>query len=316
MNNPKQLPLFGLRPRSLADVSVQTPLEYAIPFFQQHLYKQGKTEHTVNSFTSDLGVLLEFGAGSLSLGQIDAELLTQFLDWMEHRRGVPCSRKTYARRVTTLKVFFKWLKDQQIIPYDPAALLIQRSGPAPLAEILTEAQIEAALSAALLERLKDKPDTRPEFLFRLILTTGIKKSEAMALQAEHFERTLRPPMLLIKPRSARHIYKARRIALEDALIPLLDEYRAQYPSDGAIFTCTPRNLEYILERIGDSAQIGVKISFEMLRWTCAVRDYRAGMPPGAIRDKLGLSDISWRETFDKVKRLAGDLDDDSETRLQ
>jgi integrase/recombinase XerD len=316
MNNPKQLPLFGLRPRLLADVSVQTPLEYAIPFFQQHLYKDGKTEHTVNSFTSDLGVLVEFGAGNLPLGQIDTELLTQFLDWMEHRRGVPCSRKTYARRVTTLKVFFKWLKDQQIIPYDPATLLVQRSGPAPLAEILTERQIEAALSAALLERMKEKADARPEFLFRLILMTGMKKSEAMSLQVDHFDRTTRPPMLTIKAQSAKQVYKARLIALEASIIPLLDEYRSQYPSDGVIFTCTPRNLEYILERIGDGAQIGVKISFEMLRWTCAVRDYRAGMPPQAIRDKLGLSDMSWRETFDKVKRLAGDLDEDSEPQRQ
>ncbi len=316
MNNPRQLPLFALRPRALADVSIQTPLEYAIPFFQQHLFREGKTEHTVNSFTSDLGVLLEFGVGGLPLGQIDTERLTQFLDWMEHRRGVPCSRKTYARRVTTLKVFFKWLKDQQIIPYDPAALLIQRSGPAPLAEILTEAQIEAALSAAMLERVKEKPDARPEFLFRLILMTGIKKSEAMALQISHFERTTRPPMLTIKPQSAKHVYKARRIALEAPILPLLDEYRAQYPSDSAIFTCTPRNLEYILERIGDSAQIGVKISFEMLRWTCAVRDYRSGMTPDAIRDKLGLSDMSWRETFDKVKRLAVDPDEGDEEQSQ
>jgi len=310
MSEPRQLPLFALRPRSLADVSGQTPLECAIPFFQQHLYKEGKTEHTVNSFTSDLGVLLEFGVGGAPLEQIDTELLTQFLDWMEHRRGVPCSRKTYARRVTTLKVFFKWLSDQQIISHDPAAPLIQRSGPAPLAEILTERQIEAALSAALMERLKDKPDARPEFLFRLILTTGIKKSEAAALRIEHFERTARPPMLMIKPQSARQVYKARRIALDASIIPLLDEYRAQYPSDGALFTCTPRNLEYILERIGSSAEIGVKISFEMLRWTCAVRDYRSGMPPEAIRDKLGLSDVSWRETFDKVKRLAGDPADE------
>jgi integrase/recombinase XerD len=312
MNDPRQLPLFALRPRSLADVSGQTPLEYTIPYFQQHLFREGKTEHTVNSFTSDLGVLLEFGAGSAPLGQIDTELLTQFLDWMEHQRGVPCSRKTYARRVTTLKVFFKWLKDQQIIAYDPAALLIQRSGPAPLAEILTERQIEAALSAAVMERMKEKPDARPEFLFRLILTTGIKKSEAAALQVGHFERTTRPPMLMIKAQSAKQVYKARRIALEASIIPLLDEYRAQYPSDGAIFTCTPRNLEYILERLGDSAEIGVKISFEMLRWTCAVQDYRSGTPPDAIRDKLGLSDMSWRETFDKVKRLARDLDDEAD----
>ena len=42
----------------------------------------------------------------------------------------------------------------------------------------------------------------------------------------------------------------------------------------------------------------------MLRWTCAVRDYRAGVDPNTIREKLGLSEISWYETFAKIKRLA------------
>ena len=55
---------------------------------------------------------------------------------MEHGRGVPCSRKTYARRVTTLKVFFKWLHEIGAIPHDPARAVLQRSGPAPLAVIL------------------------------------------------------------------------------------------------------------------------------------------------------------------------------------
>jgi hypothetical protein len=35
-----------------------------------------------------------------------------------------------------------------------------------------------------------------------------------------------------------------------------------------------------------------------------VRAYRYGTPPEALRQKLGLSPISWRETFDKIKKLA------------
>jgi integrase/recombinase XerD len=49
----------------------------------------------------------------------------------------------------------------------------------------------------------------------------------------------------------------------------------------------------------------VQIGFETLRWTCAVRDFRNGMPEEQLRQKLGLSKISWRETSAKIYELTG-----------
>ena len=46
-----------------------------------------------------------------------------------------------------------------------------------------------------------------------------------------------------------------------------------------------------------------QVSFEMLRWTSAVRDTRAGVGDDIIREKLGLSPISWIETHAKIKKL-------------
>jgi len=37
------------------------------------------------------------------------------------------------------------------------------------------------------------------------------------------------------------------------------------------------------------------LSFELLRVTCAVRDYRAGTPSEKLQKKLGLSPVTWRE---------------------
>jgi integrase/recombinase XerD len=306
MHEPRQLPLFTLTPKAAADISARTPLKFAIPFFQAYLVKDGKSDYTVTSFTSDLALFAEYVGDETPLGAFTTERLNEFLYWMEHERGVPCSRKTYARRVTTLKVFFKWLADNNNLERDPAFALLQRSGPAPLAVILTPEQIESAIGFATTLRLGKKPDARPELLFRLIVATGIKKGEAAALELEHIERQRESPMLTIRHTSAKNVYKERRIALDSAWLALLDEYRGQYRLDKHLFTCTARNLEYILEDVGKGADIPFKVSFEMLRWTCAVQDYHAGLAAHAIRDKLGLSDISWRETFQKIRRLAGE----------
>ncbi|MGB5057385.1 MAG: hypothetical protein WBO48_01775, partial [Candidatus Promineifilaceae bacterium] len=72
-----------------------------------------------------------------------------------------------------------------------------------------------------------------------------------------------------------------------------------------IFTCTPRNLEYILRDVGDEAGLerGL-LSFENLRWCAALRDWRNKEEADDIRQKLGLSKITWRDTKAKLEKLA------------
>jgi integrase/recombinase XerD len=298
----RQLPLF--EPVSIEDLNALSALGQTITLFQDYLIKEGKSEYTVKAFTSDLQLLAEYVGGDKPLGEFTTDTINTFLDWLENGRGVPCSRKSYARRVTTLKVYFKWLHGLGVLSYDPARPVLQRSGPAPLAQILSPAEVEQARAYARSLRRGDKPDARPELLFTLLLDTGIKKGETVALKLEHIDRSrVVEPFLTIKHK-ARNVYKERKIFLNPDWLGLLDEYLAQYPSrNGFVFNCTARNLEYVLSDLAEAAGLP-KISFEMMRWTCGVRDYRAGMEPDTIRDKLGLSDASWVETFGKIKRLA------------
>ncbi|MBK8027849.1 MAG: tyrosine-type recombinase/integrase [Chloroflexi bacterium] len=308
MSDLRQLPLFSNQPATVADLSVHTRLVHAIPFFQAHLRGQGKTQHTIDAFTADLMLVTEYHGDQAALGWYTTTRLNDFLSWMEDRRGVPCSRKTYARRVTTLKVFFKWLTETGVIPHDPASALLQRSGPAPLASILTPDEVDAVLSVARGLRHGEKPDARPEMLFRLIVGTGIKKSEAMTLTPEDIHPDGSGGLqVLIRHQGSKDRYRERYLPLDIEIQSALDEYLAQYRPQTSLFTCTARNLEYILEDLGKRAGLAQKISFEMLRWTFGVRAYMLGEDPNTIREWLGLSEISWLETFGKIKQLAAKL---------
>lgn len=300
----RQLPLFPNQITTLADVSRHTQLQHTLALFQEHLKKEGKSEHTIKAFTADLMLLAEYSGADKPIGQFTTTLLNDFLYWLENGRGVPCSRKSYARRVTSVKVYFKWLQTVGALAHDPAKAVLQRSGPAPLATILSPEDIEAALAYARSLNQGEKADIRPLMLFRLILDTGIKKGEASRLTLAHIHReNAQEPTLEIKHK-VRNVYKERHIPLFADWLPILDEYRSQYAIKDLVFTCTARNLEYVLSAISDGANLPMKISFEMLRWNCAVRDYQAGMEPNDIREKLGLSEASWTETFSKIKRLA------------
>src|SRR5690606_20594306 len=110
--------------------------------------------------------------------------------------------------------------------------------------------------------------------------------------------------LVVRHRKPTAVYRERKINLDPDWLTVLDEYLDQYKPEAEIFNCTARNLEYVLHDLADAAGVTSKVSFEILRWTCMVRDYRRGMALEQLREKMGLSRISWRETSNKVERLA------------
>ena len=69
------------------------------------------------------------------------------------------------------------------------------------------------------------------------------------------------------------------------------------------FPWSPRRLEYLLEDIGEEAGLTKHLSFDMCRWTCALRDYQTGVELDHILHKLGVSKIQWREINLKLKQL-------------
>ena len=69
-------------------------------------------------------------------------------------------------------------------------------------------------------------------------------------------------------------------------------------------------LEYILEDLGKDAGIQKRVSFSMCRWTCAVQDWQAGIDQNKIRQKLGISEVQWREVSRKLHILSRDEGDE------
>jgi integrase/recombinase XerD len=151
-----------------------------------------------------------------------------------------------------------------------------------------------------------KPDARPYLLLDLLLQTGIKKGEAMAIVPNHIDASdPEHPLLYVRYANPRLRYKERKLPLKPEWIDVLSEYLQQYQPMDTLFTCTARNLEYILHDIAEAAELppGV-LSFENLRWAAALQDWRDNVEPDDIRQKLGLSKIAWRETKTKLRRLA------------
>jgi site-specific recombinase XerD len=287
------------------DLDEESSLASAITNFYGHMVRQGFSDNTIRAFQADLRLLSRHLAPNRPIGKIGQADLEEFLTWLRTGRGVPCSPKSYARRLTTLKVFFGWLKEAGTLPHDPAAPLAHERPMTPLPDILYDGQVSAALRTAQDLLWASKPDARPFLLLSMVLQTGIKKSECVGIKLEHIDLSnTNAPVLYIRYEDPRRALKERKLALGPGFAPVYRQYIREYAPKAFLFECTPRNLEYVLADLAERADIPGGISFEQLRWTCAVRDYRHGVPPEHLRQKLGLSFISWRETLPKIQKLA------------
>ena len=291
-----------------AHITTKTLLPAAINGWEMFMFDQGRSPNTVKAFLSDVRLLTQFLAPDQAIGSITTDQLNRFFAWMEKERGIPCSPKTLSRRITSVKSFFRWLSKNGVLSIDPAEKVLQRSAISPLPQVLTEAEYEAVLLAADRHRREKKPDARSYTLVSLLLSTGIKKSECLGIHVNHIDLDAKNgPHVFIRYASPANRYKERKIDLEEDWITAYNEYLAQYQPVDQVFAWSPRRLEYLLEDIGSEASLTKHLSFDMCRWTCALRDYQAGVDSDKIRQKLGVSKIQWRELFIKIRQLNGEI---------
>jgi site-specific recombinase XerD len=286
-----------------------TSLSAAVRAWGEVLEDEGKSIHTVKAFTGDLRLLAKFVGGGLSINAIGTHDLKNFLDWMLNHRGVPCSPKSYSRRVTSMKSFFRWLKQSGVLAHDPADEVPQQTVLAPLPTVLNPNEVAAALSAAEAMRQGEEPDARPYTLLALLLETGIKKGECLGIHVNHVDlNSADGPILFVRYGDVRKRYKERKLSLSQAWVDAYHAYSAQYDPKDKIFPWSPRRLEYLLEDIGQAAGLEKHLSFDMCRWTAALSDYQKGVDKNKIRQKMGISKIQWREVGKKLARLAAKQD--------
>jgi len=288
-----------------AHINPDTALQPALHGWEIFLKDQGSSPHTVKAFLADLRLLASYLPPDQTLGEISTIDINNFLNWMQHDRGVPCSPKTLARRITSIKAFFRWLHQGGALIIDPAEKVVQKSVMSPTPTVLTPDEIDLLLEIASQHLLAEDGDTRYFTLFYLLLSTGIKKGECLNLSPNHIDLDIpNGPFLFVRYANPKYRYKERKIELPVDWVDAYKEYQTQYELTDKVFPWSPRRLEYLLEDLSDESGIEKHLSFDMCRWTCALTDWNAGMEHNKIRQKLGISKVQWREVRIKLQRLS------------
>jgi integrase/recombinase XerD len=304
-----QLPLFqrktykGIIPT--IPVAIQSPAAdktvlQTLPAYYTYLQSGGFSQYTPDDFTGDLK---KFGLfqKEKAIKDITTKDVQSWISFLRapSPKGEGLSAKTVSRKLTALGNYFQWLVNNEVIPIkaNPMLEIANTRISSPLPEILFEQECQTLLTTA-------SADPRTYLLFLLLLETGIKLEELFALKVSHFDFSNKySPEMMVK-HTGKKEKKSRKLKLPTDITPVFNDYVGRYNVDDLLFPYTQRFLRYLISETAVKAGIRKKVSAQILRDTCAVRQIKRGEGIERVLTRLGLSETTWEDAKIKYQKLS------------
>jgi site-specific recombinase XerD len=141
--------------------------------WELHLVSEGKSDTTVKSYTGHVRGWLRWAGQSPELTR---DSVQTHIAGMLSAGSEP---NTVRLRLASLRAFTRWLADEDEIDADPLLGLRPPKIPTKVTESLTDDQLRLLLKACAGKSLRDRRD---EAIVRLMLETGLRAGELIALQ--------------------------------------------------------------------------------------------------------------------------------------
>jgi len=152
-----------------------------IAFIKKYLsyleIEKNYSSHTILNYKLDLEEFAKF-SGDIDLKQIEYTTLRRFLAHMRERHLKP---RSVARKLSSLRAFFKYLQREKIVEKNPAALLVTPKLDKPLPHFLSEAEATQLIEAP---KSDNKADPRDKAIFEVLYSTGMRVSELVGLDVD------------------------------------------------------------------------------------------------------------------------------------
>src|ERR687883_526162 len=304
-----QLPLFQRKtykgiipaiPMAIQPPTAEKTVLETLTAYYAYLKDGGYSQYTPDDFTGDVkkfGVFVK----NKPLKDIPPPDIQAWISLLKTARpkGEGLTAKTISRKLTALSNYFTWLQEQGVIApkANPMRDIANRRITAPLPEVLFEDEAKQLLAAA-------SSDPRTYLVFLLLLETGLKLEELFALRVSHFDFSDQySPEVSIR-HTGRKEKKSRKLKLPLTIGPVFVDYVSRYHATDVLFPVTQRFIRYLISQTAQRAGIKKRVSAQILRDTCAVRQLRRGEGIERVLQRLGLSETTWEDAKEKYLKLS------------
>jgi site-specific recombinase XerD len=98
--------------------------------------------------------------------------------------------------------------------------------------------------------------------------------------------------------------KSRKLKLPIEIISVFTDYVGRYKVDDSLFPYTQRFVRYLITETAVKAGVKKKVSAQILRDTCAIRQLKRGEGIERVLQRLGLSETTWEDAMEKYLKLS------------
>ena len=270
-------------------------------FLEMMSAERGAAPNTLAAYRADLGGALGFlgaGAAQAGPGELRAWLATL----------AAFSARTQARRLSSLRQFYRFLAREGIRADDPTELLDSPKAPASLPKALTEAQM-----AQLLEGAAKLPPAQAPIAtaaIELLYASGLRVTELVTLPAGMLRAEEPLVTVMGKGRKERLVPISRRAreaaqAAQEGLVARgrgrLAARRYLLPSRGAGGHLTRQSVGLLLKQAAVAGGLDpAKVSPHVLRHSFATHLLSRGADLRALQTLLGHADIATTQIYTRV----------------
>jgi len=299
----------------------------AIERFEGYLrYERHASLHTIRNYMSDLKQFLDYltppGAKPPVLAQIDHLVLREFLGHLHDRHR---QKSSIARKVATLRSFFRFCVREGLVGQNPAQRVASPSLPKRLPNVLTAEEINSFLdSLAALETRRPKRGkrgrnsraedrllvSRDRAILELLYASGLRVSELTGLNLDDVYRSEQVVRVRGKGDKERMVpYGSKAQAAFDAYWPIREELlrRARLkPDREAVFVnhggsrITTRSVGRMVKKYVRLTKVHWDLHPHSLRHAFATHMLADGADLRAIQELLGHRSLSTTQRYTHV----------------
>ncbi len=278
-------------------------LSSQIKSFLTHLKKEKNfSENTVVSYRTDLKELeafIEKKKGKVNYKEVDRNILRDFVIDLNLKKK---SFTTIARKISTIRSFFRFLKRGNIIKKNPALFLITPKKEKRLPEVLSVEQMREVLEKPQKDNLRARRD---KAILELFYSTGIRLSELAGLDLTSIDYRGETVRVSGKGKKERIVPVGKKaiLAVKDYLFHrrLLSDIKTR-----ALFInpqkqrLSERNIARIVKKSLNQVSEIKKKSPHILRHAFATHLLDAGADLMAVKELLGHKNLSTTQVYTHV----------------
>lgn len=262
--------------------------------------------HTILSYETDLMCLVQFmkSEGVASFTEVRKEVLRAFLGSL-HDQGY--SQSSVARKIASIRSFFKYLRKQKIIDHNPSLILITPKVAKKLPSFLDEESMNTLLSN------RDRANPRGQrdlAIVELLYSTGIRLNELINLTLNDIQQDQGVLKVKGKGRKERIVPIGRKAlsAIKEYLGARKENKSLHSPIDGnsSLFVTEkgkklyPQAVGRIVRKQIETVSEMEKKSPHVLRHTFATHMLNHGADIRAVKELLGHESLSTTQVYTHV----------------